>query len=215
MLKDEELLFKVLNQKLKEKNQFLELLCVGGFVMNHYSMRTTMDIDSFYTANKEVQDIIIQMGNEYDLNPKDEIWLNNSVQNMNKKPPREICSVIYDLSNLKVMIPPLDYIACMKLYSAREQDIKDVAEIIKAKPIKTPEDMEKILKKYHFNEIDESILLEAFGEAYGMEWLEEYYIKKYNPEYVSVKNKKISDEGGDDGNQDITADLGDDERDDI
>ena len=178
--RDEELLFRILNQKLKEKDQFLDLICVGGFVMNHFAIRATMDIDSFYTTNKEIDAIIEEIGKEYELNPDDEIWLNNSVQNMNKKPPVEICDLLYDFSNLKVRIPPLEYIACMKLYSAREQDIKDVSQIIIKKKIELPEDMEKILEKYGFPEIDESVLLEAFGEAYGMEWLEDYYIQKYD-----------------------------------
>ena len=150
--------------------------------MNHYHIRATMDIDSFYNANEEVQNIILLMGNEYGLNPEDEVWLNNSVQSMNKKPPEEICQTIYEFSNLTVKIPPLEYIACMKLVSAREQDITDVSELIKMLEIKDPEEMEGILKKYDFGTIDESLILEAFGRAYGMQWLEDYYIAKYeNP----------------------------------
>lgn len=179
MIRDEELLFKILNQKLKEKSLNLVLICVGGFVLNHYSIRATMDIDSFYTASKEIEDIILFMGEEYDLNPEGERWLNNSVQNLNKRPPEEICDVLYEFSNLKVMIPPLEYIACMKLQSAREQDIMDVASIIHRCDIKMPEDMESILNKYGIGDIDESVLLEAFGEAYGIEWLEKYYVDKH------------------------------------
>ena len=61
--------------------------------------------------------------------------------------------------------------------SSREQDVKDVAEIISFKNISSPEVLAGVLKEYGFQAIDESVLLEAFGEAYGMEWLEKYYIE--------------------------------------
>lgn len=180
MIRDEELLFRVLNEKLKEKDQHLELICVGGFVLNHYSIRATMDIDSFYSTNREIDGIIKKMGEDYSLNPEGELWLNNSVQNMNKKPPEDVCDVLYEFSNLKVLIPPLEYIACMKLASAREQDIIDVSSIIEKLNVKTPEELEKTNKAYGFGEVDDSILLEAFGKAYGMEWLEKYITKRYS-----------------------------------
>lgn len=96
---------------------------------------------------------------------------------MNAPPTEELCEILYKASNLKVLIPPLDYIAGMKLMSARDQDIKDVSAIIRKQKIASPEILSKSLREYGFGTVDESLLLEAFGEAYGMDWLERYYIE--------------------------------------
>ena len=96
---------------------------------------------------------------------------------MNPRPPESVCETIYDFSNLKVLTPPLDYIAGMKLFSGRGQDIEDVAAILKELSIEDPERFRQTLAGYGFAAVDESLLLEAFGLAYGMEWLEQYYIE--------------------------------------
>ena len=116
------------------------------------------------------------VGDQFGLNTDNELWLNNSVQNLNDVPKEEICETLYQFSNLRVLIPPLLYIAGMKLTSAREQDIKDVATIIHREKIATPDDLKTKMAEFGFDQIDESVLLEAFGEAYGIEWLEKYYI---------------------------------------
>ena len=64
----------------------------------------------------------------------------------------------------------------------------DVAEIIRKQRIPNPEELEEKLKDYGFDSIDESLILEAFGLAYGFEWLEKYYIA--NEERI---NKKIKE----------------------
>ena len=71
--------------------------------------------------------------------------------------------------------------------SDRRQDIQDVGEIIKKLGIKTPEDFYKIIKQYNFHSIDESLVLEAFGNAYGMKWLEDYYIQHIEPTDMYVQ----------------------------
>ena len=117
------------------------------------------------------------MGDVFGINTENELWLNNSVQNMNVSPPENLCEILFNASNLKVLIPPLDYIAGMKLMSARDQDVKDVSAIIQNQKIASPEVLSKSLRKYGFHSVDESLLLEAFGEAYGMDWLERYYVE--------------------------------------
>ena len=176
MLNKEFEIFKSLNKRLKEANIFMTVICVGGFVLNHYGMRMTQDIDGFYKTTTEIEKIIKDVGDEFDINKPDELWLNNSVQNLNDAPPEEVCDKLYEFSNLTVLMPPLDYIAGMKLKSARQIDIKDVADIIIKEDIKSPKVLQTKLDSYGLTEIDESLLLEAFGNAYGMKWLEEYYI---------------------------------------
>lgn len=176
MLKNEREIFEALNEGLKENDIFLTVICVGGFVLSHYGIRGTMDVDGFYRTSKKTEDIIRSVGEKFHINREDELWLNHSVQNMNEEPPEEICRIVYEFSHLKVLIPPLDYIAGMKLYSAREQDVEDVAAVIRKLSLKSPDRLRKKLASYGLNRIDESILLEAFGLAYGMQWLEQYYV---------------------------------------
>jgi len=68
----------------------------------------------------------------------------------------------------------LIYLVGMKLTSARGQDLKDVVEIMKNTKELKPFELLKTLTGMGFI-IDISILLDAYGEALGMEWLEEFY----------------------------------------
>ena len=170
-------IFKELNRKLKEKGIFLTVICVGGFVLSHYGMRTTLDVEGFYDTSRTLDAIIREVGNTFGINTKDELWLNNSVQNMNPRPPEEICDILYQFSNLKIFMAPLDYVAGMKLESGREQDLEDVAAIIRKCAFQTPEELVLRLQQYGFKRADESLLLEAFGLAYGMDWLEKYFME--------------------------------------
>ena len=157
-------------------------------MLQHYGMRATVDIDAFYNETNEIRTIIRKTGDLLDINPADENWLNNSIQSMNEVPPKDICKVLYQFSNLQVLIPPLAYIAGMKLKSAREQDIRDVALILERLSIDSPEQFEKILNDYGFINIDESLILEAFGTAYGFEWLEKYYIENEEAIIQKIRN---------------------------
>ncbi len=176
MFDNEKEIFAELNRRLNEIDVDFMVIVAGGFVLSHYGIRTTHDIDGFFKTDQKINNVIQEVGEQFGINTEDELWLNNSVYNLNEAPTEEICEILYDFSNLKVLMPPLEYIAGMKLKSAREQDIQDVSEIIILKEISSPKELKKQLEKYDFGQIDESIILEAFGEAYGMEWLEQYYI---------------------------------------
>lgn len=164
-----------LNRVLCENNINLSIICVGGYVLNYYGIRNTEDIDAFYDETPIVKTLIRQIGEKFNLNTADEYWLNNSVQNLNEAPPVKICKPIKTFSNLQLIAPPLEYIAGMKLVSGRERDIKDVAAILVRLEIDNLEKFRKTLNKFNFRSIDDSLLLEAFGIAYGMDWLERYY----------------------------------------
>ena len=72
----------------------------------------------------------------------------------------------------------------MKLSSGREQDIKDAGNIINKEELTSPLFLVQELKEYGF-EIDISLLLEAFGSAYGMDWLADYY-QKHQEEIIDL-----------------------------
>lgn len=167
--------FKLLNERLKEDGESLHVTCAGGFVLSHYGLRITKDVDGFFNANRKIEAAIKDVGDMLGINEEDELWLNNSVQNLNAVPREDLCATLYDFSNLKVIMPPLEYMAGMKLTSARGQDIKDVAAIIKMLDTEDPLKFADDLKSLGFFKIDESLILEAFGEAYGMEWLEKFF----------------------------------------
>ena len=188
MIKNGYKVFESLNRHLKKEKMSLTVICVGGFVLNHHGMRATMDVDAFYQSTKKLTSAIKAVGEEFDLNTADELWLNNSVQNMNRAPSEEICEVLYTFSNLKVLIAPLDYVAGMKLVSARVQDVEDAGSIIKKLGIRFPEELSAKLYTYGFGQIDESLLLEAFGIAYGMKWLEDYYIQHEEEINQAIRN---------------------------
>ena len=188
MYENEQDVFEELNRKLSEENLDLTVICVGGFVLSHYGIRATLDIDAFYSRNHKIDVIIRDVGEKFGINTPEETWLNNSVENMNDQPPEKICDVLYDFSNLRILTPPLDYIAGMKLYSGRGQDLEDVASIIKKMRIADPEVLKEKLHDYGFSPVDESLLLEAFGIAYGMDWLESYYISHEEEINNSIKS---------------------------
>ena len=97
---------------------------------------------------------------------------------MNKKAPRNLCKTVYSFGNLTVLQAPLDYILGMKMDSLRDRDLEDIGAIIQYKQYKSPIKTFKLLKKLGFN-VDFYVILEGFGKAYGMDWLETYFNENY------------------------------------
>ena len=74
----------------------------------------------------------------------------------------------------------------MKLQSGREKDINDVALIIKKENLGDPIELIKLLKdRYDFDGIDISMVLTAYGKAYGFKWLENYY-QEHESELITI-----------------------------
>ena len=170
---DAEKLFSDLNEELDKSGLTLDLLCVGGFVLEYHNMRSTEDIDAFYQESSDLIECIDKVGKENGISESEERWLNNSVSNLNRKPPESVCHEILSYSNLTVTIPSLIYILGMKLESARKRDIKDAGVIIRSERFEDILDTAKSLEDLGF-QIDFSVLMEAFEIAYDIEWLTEY-----------------------------------------
>jgi len=66
------------------------------------------------------------------------------------------------------------YLMGMKLVSAREQDLMDVADILKKSESLQPFELFSDLAEMSFD-VDIAMLLDAFERARGMEWLETFY----------------------------------------
>ena len=169
-----ELVFKLMNDELASINESLELVCAGGYVMQLNGYRGTADIDAFFTSNPAIDSIIRKVGDCFNINKPDELWLNNSISNMNPVPPDDYCKVIHNYSNLIVKVVDMVYMIGMKLTSARVQDIKDVAQIVRNNAELQPFDLLSELIDMGLS-VDISVLLDAFEGARGMEWLDKFY----------------------------------------
>ena len=168
--------FEMLNDELSRINESLELVCAGGYVMQRHGFRATVDVDAFYRSNAEIEAAIRKVGDAFGINHVDELWLNNSISNMNPAPPDAYCELAHQFSNLVVKAVDIDYLIGMKLVSIREQDLKDVAAILKRDNNEKPLELMSKLTGMGFD-IDISILLDVFEAAYGMDWLDEFYRK--------------------------------------
>lgn len=166
-------LFSDLNEELVKSGLTLDLLCVGGFVLEYHNMRSTDDIDAFYQESSDLIECIEKVGKENGISESEERWLNNSVSNLNRKPPASVCQEILSYSNLTVTIPSLTYILGMKLESARRRDLEDAGAIIRSERFEDVLDTAKTLEDLGF-QIDFSVLMEAFELAYDIEWLTKY-----------------------------------------
>lgn len=127
---DEKVLFETLNTELAKENIDLEIICVGDFVLDYYNLRGTQDVDAFYQEGAKIRSIIEKVGDDFDVNEPDELWLNNNVANMNKIPPLSICEKAFSYSNLTVFVPPLSYILGMKLDSGRDKDSRMLGKLL-------------------------------------------------------------------------------------
>ena len=166
--------FKTLNDELAGHNEALSLICAGDYVLQLNGYRGTADVDAFFSSNTVIDNIIREVGDIFGINRPGELWLNNSLSNLNPEPPGQYCKVIHQFSNLTVLAVDLLYLVGMKLTSARGQDMRDVAEIIRKTKELQPFELSGKLTEMGF-QIDISILLDVYGEALGMEWLEQFY----------------------------------------
>ena len=169
--------FRLLDQELAREGLSLTVLCVGGYVLEYHGLRATHDVDAFYNSSRKVQEIIYHVGQVLNLNYRGELWLNNDVSSLNKQPPIDLCEPLYSFGNLTVLVVPIEYVLGMKMLSLRDYDLDDITSIIKYKRLRSPFQLYKRLKKFGFDTIDFSVLLEGFGLAYGFEWLDHFYVE--------------------------------------
>lgn len=169
--------FQALDQELTQANLNLSIVCVGGFVLEYHGLRATQDVDAFYEDSHEIKRIIAKIGELFHINTQEELWLNNEVANLNPAPDLEICELLYSFQSLTVYLAPLTYVMGMKIISSREQDVLDIGKIIETEKITSPFEAFRVLKELGFENMDFSVLLEGFSYAYGLEWLEKFFVE--------------------------------------
>ena len=122
-------LFTRINDKLKQKNKFGELLICGGALMSivYNRKELTQDIDALFKPKDIILEIINEISIEENL-PKD--WLNDDV----KKYLQLVnlgTEIVFDLSNLKVKGVSLPVMLGMKLMAFRNnKDNSDIFSLI-------------------------------------------------------------------------------------
>ena len=166
--------FELLNNELLQISESLTITCAGGFVLQFFGYKATLDVDAFYKSNSKIKNAIRKVGDKLQINKSNELWLNNSIANLNSEPPVEYCKQIYKFSNLDVRVVDIAYLIGMKFMSARTQDLQDIVAILQHDNNTEPFKLRDKLINMGFS-IDISLLLEAYGEAHGIEWLEEFY----------------------------------------
>jgi hypothetical protein len=171
---DYDKVFQQLNTELHQKNLTLHLICGGGYVLQRLGVRGTVDVDAFYQSSTEIEHIIQRIGSEFGINPIGSAWLNNAIAAVNDWPEAAYCENVYTFSNLIVDVVTKEYLLGMKLYSHREQDMKDAASVLKMMGVDDPMKVYHLLRGMSF---DISILsiIEAFAILYGNDWSSNYY----------------------------------------
>jgi len=179
---DFEPVFIRLNEELSAAGLSLIIVCAGGYAMQIHGYRGTADIDAFYKSNEKLDAIIQRVGDEFGINKPDELWLNNSISNLNPDPAEEFCETKHAYSALVVKAVSLNYLVGMKLESGREQDLIDVGTILKHDNNEKPFMLHSVLTDMGFK-ADISVILDTYEKAHGMDWLDAFYIGHQNELY--------------------------------
>lgn len=162
--------FTLLNDRLKADDDYLEIICAGGYVLQLLGIRATSDVDAFYKTTGKVDRIINSVGVDLGINSQDEVWLNNSIQNLNDKPPKENIELVNYYSNLRVYVVKWEYLVGMKLSTFRDKDVKDVCSIIRVQGDENPKQLYKLLRRFGFRSIDYDTLFYCYVMAHGFSW---------------------------------------------
>lgn len=156
---DHDKYFEILNDRLKEKNEFLTLYTVGGYALKCYGLKATMDVDAFYDSNTTIEGIIKEIGDEYDINPINEKWINKAVAYLKdervKSPGQEFSKLIKKLSNLEIYRANIDFLLVMKVFAVFDN---------KKDKIKHLNDCKKILQSGYVNIKNEQDFIDLFKQ---------------------------------------------------
>jgi hypothetical protein len=138
-----------LNEELRLMDVKGELCLYGGAVMALvYDARpNTDDVDAIFKPVRHIRRAAGRIAERHHL-PKD--WLNYGVK-MFLVPHEQ--RVLFDMSNLKVYIPPGEYLLAMKALSARAnmRDRSDIKTLIVKLGVKDDEQVIEIVKHYYPN----------------------------------------------------------------
>jgi hypothetical protein len=137
-----------LNEELRVMDVKGELCLYGGVMALVYDARpNTDDVDAIFKPVRHIRRAAGRIAERHNL-PKG--WLNYGVK-MFLVPHEQ--RVLFDMSNLKVYIPPGEYLLAMKALSARAnlRDRGDIKTLIEKLSVKGVEQVIEIVRHYYPN----------------------------------------------------------------
>lgn len=136
-----------LNSSLAEKGVNGEIGIFGGamMVLAFNSRKSTKDIDAIFRPSSEIRAAAADIAAEHGMN---ENWLNDGVKGYIFVKPRKI--PFMELSNLKIWLPPAEYMLAMKCCSGRfdSNDEDDIRTLIKQLGLNSGKEVFKIIEEY-------------------------------------------------------------------
>lgn len=140
-------LFNQLNDDLRSQGLKGELCLYGGAAMClvYQARPSTKDIDAVFAPTQQMREAIRRVGEANHLPPD---WINDGVKGFVVEHRR---TTFRELSNLRVLVPPADYLLAMKALAARVDatDRQDVEVLVRALKIKSAEEVFRILQAYY------------------------------------------------------------------
>jgi len=140
-------LFAELNRELAEQRIFGEVGVVGGaaMVLAFNARESTKDVDAVFSPTSLIRSIVEKIADERGLQQG---WLNDGCKGFMFVEPDRIN--ILQLSNLRVWMPPAEYLLAMKCHAARfdSHDREDVVFLIEHLGIKTTNDVFSIVERF-------------------------------------------------------------------
>jgi hypothetical protein len=135
------------NDELALQNMKGEICLYGGAVMClvFKARPATKDIDAIFEPVKFIRSAISKIAERYNLRQD---WLNLAVRMFVVEHEKRI---LFDLPNLKVFIPPTDYLLAMKILAARAdtEDVLDIEFLLKEINLNEIADVTEIVRKYY------------------------------------------------------------------
>lgn len=172
LIKKERMLID-LNNRLKEIGEDVDMIAAGGFSLQTYGLRSTIDVDAFFNSSNKIDGVIREIGEKEGINMEEELWLNNNIMNMNETPGPEHTELTLDMSHLKVRRVRAEYMFIMKLSTDRSRDIDDCVDMLKTGiiDIKTMKDFRVLCEDNGVNySVHKDRAIETMTDAFFFCW---------------------------------------------
>jgi hypothetical protein len=140
-----------LNDELRKDGTTGEVCIVGGaaMVIGFGTRNSTRDIDALVISPSTVRAAILRVAQ---MSGIPNSWLNDAAKGFASSTPVELKELL-KLGNLRVVMPPAEYILAMKCISARvgldQHDKEDARFLIKQLGLKTVEQVLDVVGKYY------------------------------------------------------------------
>jgi hypothetical protein len=146
-----ERMLSLLNEQLRKNGVTGEVCLVGGaaMILAFGSRESTRDIDALVMAPAGVRTAVAQVAEANGFPPN---WLNDGAKGFAAGQSTEMKDIL-QLSHLRVLVPPAEYILAMKCLAARvgldEHDKEDTKFLMQHIGLRSPDAVLAIVEKYY------------------------------------------------------------------